>query len=238
MTRPLSAAPALLVALILLLLESTAARAIMPPDNNWQLAKNGDGIQVFTRDTPGSDFKSFKATARLDAPLASVIAVMNTPASCMQWVHGCEQAYNLKILSFNDRFAYSINNLPWPVEDRDYVLEIKTQSDPKTGDVIIRMHTVNDMKPVSPDFVRVTNADTFYRFHAVDANHTDVTWIQHTDPNGALPSWLVNRLLVDIPYESLRKLNKLVSSARYQGYQLDYDSQGRLTGVSKAKTKP
>lgn len=217
-----------------LLFATTAAWAGLPPDTGWQLTQDKDGIQIFTRDTPGSDFESFKATARLDAPLASVIAVMNTPSSCMDWVHGCEQAYNLKIKNFNDRIAYSINNLPWPVEDRDYVLEITTHAEPKTGDIIIRMHTRNDIKPVSPDFVRVTDSDTFYRFHAVDATHTDVTWIQHTDPNGSLPSWLVNRLLVDIPYESLRNLNKLVASKPYQGYRLEYDGQGRLTGVAKA----
>lgn len=234
MTRLLSVAPSLLTALVLFFVTSTAARAALPPDSGWQLVQDKGGIKIFTRDTPGSDFQAFKATTRLDAPLASVIAVMNTPSSCMEWVHGCEQAYNLQVHSFNDRIAYSINNLPWPVEDRDYVLEITTQAEPKTGDIIIRMHTKNDVKPISPDFVRVTDSDTFYRFHAADATHTDVTWIQHTDPNGSLPSWLVNRLLVDIPYESLRNLNKLVGSAAYQGYRLDYNGQGQVTGVSKA----
>lgn len=61
-----------------------------------------------------------------------------------------------------------------------------------------------------------------------------MVWVQHTDPNGALPGWLVNSLLVDIPVQSMEELERVANSERYQGYRLIYDEQGQLTGVSRS----
>jgi len=223
----------------LLLATGWPAHAGLPPDNDWHLAKDQDHIKIYTRDMPGSDFEAFKAVAVLDAPLANVMAVMVTPSSCMQWVHGCIAAENIKVDSFNQRYAYSVNDLPWPVSNRDYVLRINTGANPDTGEITMRFHAVSGMKPATPDNVRVTDSDTLYRFDAVDATHTRMIWIQHTDPNGILPSWLVNTLAVDIPFESLRKLEKVANLPQYQGYSIHYDQDGQITGVDRlAKAGP
>lgn len=219
--------------LALLLALSVPVHASLPSDSGWKLVKDEDNIKIYTRDMPDSSFEAFKAVTTLDAPLANVMAVMSNAASCMQWVHGCVEAENIKVDSYNHRFAYSVNNLPWPVSDRDYVVQIDTDAHPKTGAITMRFHTVKGMKPKVPGDVRVTDSDILYRFTPVDANHTKMVWIQHTDPNGLLPSWLVNSLTVDIPFKSLKKLNKVVNLPQYQGYRIDYDQNGQITGVKK-----
>lgn len=230
----------ILPALVTLLLLAPGRQALagLPPDNGWHLAKDQDHIKIYTRDMPGSDFEAFKAVAVLNAPLANVMAVMVTPSSCMQWVHGCIAAENIKVESFNQRYAYSVNDLPWPVSNRDYVLRINTGANPDTGEIIMRFHAVSGMKPPTPDNVRVTDSDTLYRFKAVDATHTRMTWIQHTDPNGMLPGWLVNTLAVDIPFDSLKKLGKVANLPQYQGYHIHYDKDGQITGVDKLAKDP
>jgi hypothetical protein len=82
---------------------------------------------VYTIDQPDSSFKAFKAVAVLDAPIENLMAVMANPGSCVEWVHNCTESYAFGDGEFQDRFAYSVNDMPWPVTDRDYVLRIRTR---------------------------------------------------------------------------------------------------------------
>lgn len=213
---------------------SVIARAELPPeDADWTLKTEEHGIRIYTIEQPDSNFEAFKADALLDAPLANIMAVMINPKSCMEWVHGCVRADQFAGGHFEDRYAYSVNNMPWPVTDRDYVLHIRTHGSRREGDVIMDLTAVPDMRPENPDYVRVDRSDTLY--HLIpDGDKTRMIWLQHTDPNGALPSWLVNTLLVDIPLKSLQKLEQVARRPRYQNHVLVYDEAGRLRGVVPA----
>lgn len=221
-------------ALVVVALTTSAASHADMPEGNWTLVKDEYGIQVFASPMANSDFQGIKATGVLNAPLSSLMAVMNTPDSCMEWVHNCMAASNLEVKSFNERIAYSINDLPWPFTDRDYILTIKTWHDLDSDEIVMSLNATDGVKPAYDNYVRVRHTDTLYRFKAIDATHTRITWIQHTEPNGALPSWLVNTLVIDIPYISMRKLAITALKPRYQGFEIQYDAQGEIIGVTKA----
>lgn len=203
------------------------------PDENaadWSLSKSIDNIRIYTIEQPGSSFKAFKAVAMMDVPIENLMAVMIDPTSCMAWVHGCTEAYAIGEGSFEDRYAYSINDMPWPVTDRDYVLHIVTEGNSDNGEVVMHLNAVPDQREEFDDFVRVDSSDTLYRF-IPEGEQTQMIWVQHTDPNGALPGWLVNSLLVDIPVKSLESLEQVAHESKYQDHVLEYNEQGQLTGV-------
>lgn len=222
-----------------LLLCAAGIRAQLPGENaDWSLKKETGSIRVYTVDHPDSHFRAFKAEALLDAPLNNLMAVMINPESCVEWVHGCTTSFGFGDGDFQERYAYSVNNMPWPVTDRDYVLHIRTEGDQASGEVIMNLNAVPNRREEKDDYVRVDRSDTFYRF-IPQGDKTRMIWIQHTDPNGALPSWLVNSLLVDIPIESMRQLEQVARKPRYRGYKLVYNQAGALTGVvSSANTAP
>ena len=60
-----------------------------------------------------------------------------------------------------------------------------------------------------------------------------MVWLQHTDPAGALPSWLVNALIVDIPFNSMKALERIAKEPKYANGQILYDAQGQITGVKR-----
>lgn len=211
--------------------------ADLPPDNaEWRLARDDKGIRIFSRKIAGSDFEAFKAITVLDAPLSNVMAVMADPKSCVEWVHGCVHSEGLDRQSFNNRSAYSVNDLPWPAQDRDYVLHIRThtetgasESEPPT--VVMALSAVPGQRRESSGKVRVEHSDTLYRFYDNGDGRTHMTWIQHTEPNGALPSWLVNSLAIDIPFNSMRSLETLANEPRYRHHELVYNDNGELVDV-------
>lgn len=202
-------------------------------DANWELRADKGNIQVYTRDYEGSNFEAFKAVATLNAPINNIMSVMVTPESCLEWVHGCSVSYGLENLNFYKRYAYSVNDLPWPFKDRDYVLEINTSNDQKAGTITMEMHAAQDKKPESDDYVRVNIAQTIYVLTPTADNKTQMVWLQHTDPAGVLPGWLVNQLIIDIPVESLRQLEKVAQKEKYQGARIVYDDHGQMIDIVK-----
>ncbi|WP_286222017.1 START domain-containing protein [Marinobacter apostichopi] len=199
-------------------------------DDGWSLRKEADNIRVYTIDHHDSSFKAFKAVATLDAPIETVMAVMMNPKSCVEWVHNCTESYAFGTGSFHDRYAYSVNDMPWPVTDRDYVLHIRTRGNRNTGEIVMNLNATPNQRAEFDNRVRVDRSDTLYRF-IPEGGKTRMTWLQHTDPNGALPGWLVNSLLVDIPVRSLKALEQVAGKDRYQDFELVYDDQDRLVDV-------
>ena len=183
-------------------------------------------------DQNDSSFQVFKAEALLDAPIEAVMAVMVNPTSCMEWVLNCSESYGVGKGNFNDRHAYSVNDMPWPVTDRDYVLHIRTQGDEASEQITMKMSAISGKRAENSNRVRVDRSDTLYRFIPED-NKTRMIWLQHTDPNGSLPGWLVNTLLVDIPMSSIEELERVSGMERYQGFRLLYNQDGQLIDVIK-----
>ncbi|MGM0449677.1 MAG: START domain-containing protein [Pseudomonadota bacterium] len=222
--------------ILLLSLAATSLHAEVPTnDENWEKAVEDNGIEIRTRNLENSRIDAFRAETVLDAPLEAVMAVMANPESCMEWVHQCSHAENLEDGSFRDRYAYSINDMPWPVTDRDYVLHIETRTGDSRDHIIIEMESVEGKVEKNDDYVRMPESSTVYEFFREDDDRTRIVWYQHAAPGGSLPNWLVNRLATDIPYKSLRTLNEVVQKERYQGYDLAFDDEDQLVDVLPAE---
>ncbi|GAA0849139.1 START domain-containing protein [Marinobacter szutsaonensis] len=217
---------------MLVALSGTAMTAELPDEQtaDWELRTETDNIRIYTAGQPGSKFKAFKAVATIDVPIENLMAVMINPASCTEWVHNCSESYAFGEGDFHDRYAYSVNDMPWPVADRDYVLRIRTRGDRASGEVIMDLNATPDLRAESSNRIRVDRSDTLYRF-IPEGDSTRMIWVQHTDPNGALPGWLVNSLLVDIPMRSMQALEDVARAPRYQGFELVWDEQGKLMDV-------
>ena len=142
------------------------AQAELPSetDEAWTLRKKANDIRVYTIDQPDSSFKAFKAVAVLDAPIENLMAVMANPGSCVEWVYNCTESYAFGDGEFRDRFAYSVNDMPWPVTDRDYVLRIRTRGDETSGEIVMDLNATPNQRTQSSSRIRVDRSDTLYRF--------------------------------------------------------------------------
>jgi len=226
----------LLITSTLLLSTITQAEEIPLDADNWEEQKKEGNITIYTRPHPNSSFEAFKAVAILDAPLDNVMAVMANPLSCVEWVHGCTESYGFDVKNFNDRYAYSVNDMPWPFKDRDYVIHIETTSKPETNKILMHMNATADKKEVSDDYLRVSVAQTIYILEALDDNKTKMVWLQHTEPGGVLPGWLVNSLIIDIPIKSLQALEQVAQEEKYQNTHILFDQNGIIKGVDSKLT--
>jgi hypothetical protein len=80
--------------------------------------------------------------------------------------------------------------------------------------------------------VRIREAFGTYILEPTRENKLRVTWQQYADPGGALPAWLVNSMLTDLPFKSLRAFRELVQQSPYREARLVYGPDGTPTGIN------
>ncbi|WP_249672454.1 START domain-containing protein [Pseudomonas abieticivorans] len=182
-------------------LVATAAHA-----ENWQTAKDEDGIKVSLSEVAGSDYKAYRGETVIKAPVAKLRALQEDVAGACAWIHECKSQKLLKTEG-DHSWTYTQFNTPFPVTARDSVLEITTVQG-ADGSLTRNLKGVPTYIPEEKGFVRVAQVQGFWKFVPKDANTTEVTYQVHTEPGGSVPSWLANKFVVEAPFNTLKALKE------------------------------
>lgn len=171
---------------------------------DWQVARDKEGIQVSLTDVAGSKYKAYRGVTLIKAPVARIRALQEDVAGACTWVHECKLQKLLKHEG-DDAWTYTQFNTPIMVTPRDSVLHITT-SVSGDGSVLRKLEGVPTYIPEEPGFVRVTQVQGFWKLTPKGADSTEVTYQVHTEPGGSVPSWVANKFVVDAPFETLKAL--------------------------------
>ena len=197
-------------------------------ENTWQLTKQKDGIQVYVRDNPNSPLKVFRGIVTLsDTKLNPLVAVLEDIKAMPKLLHNCQSASTIKKDGKLSSTIHIVNNMPWPVKDRDSIVHSVTTQDKKTKKVLIKLQSKPKAIPVNKGMVRVQTMSGYWEFMPVviagkDSGKVKVTYELSLDPGGNLPKWLVNRLAVDFPFNTLKNLRQLVKKPAYRDAKLSH----------------
>lgn len=212
--------PRCLVLFIGLLIAAPGANAA--DGSPWTLIRKRNGIEVFTRHIEGSKYKAVKATMTLHTSLSAVSALVRDKRECPRWQSLCKSAEALKVISPQDLYVYQINDLPWPVSDRDVVAHVIWRQNKKTLAVTMTASAVRGMMPRRKGLVRVTHAETRWTFTPVGRGMVRITTEAHIEPGGPIPAWVVNMLLVKSPFKTLSNMRNILASGRYDNARLNF----------------
>ncbi|HEX7804097.1 MAG TPA: START domain-containing protein [Pseudoxanthomonas sp.] len=171
----------------------------------WSLAKNVDGIKVYTRNVPGSPLREFRGEVQLKATPDSVVRVLRDANAFRTWMPDVAVSELLKATD-TEQFHYLDNKAPWPVSNRDGVYHF-TYSRAGDDTVTIRVEAVPDYLPVREGKVRIPQANGQWRL-VPNAAGVNVTYQMHAAPGGSIPTWLANQTVVDTPYGTLKALRR------------------------------
>jgi len=188
----------------------------------WQLAKEGKGITVHTREVKGSGFKEYRAVMNIKTTLSCLVALVSDILAYPSWIHTCQEGKLLKRISPKEIYAYTINNAPWPVSDRDAIVHNTITHDNEDRSVIIKIIGVPDYIPPKKGLVRVKMIDGYWRFTPVENSMVQVVYQVHNDPAGDLPPWLVNSMAVSQPYNTLANMQKMVLLPEYRDAEYEF----------------
>lgn len=184
--------------------------------SDWQLKKFENGITIYTRATETSKYKELKAIFQIKSSLSSIIALLNDVETYPQWVYRCETSKVLKKKSEQNLIRYQTIVAPWPVDNRDVVVEVHTYQDPKTKIVYQKVTPLPDYSPQLKGHVRIREFRATWTLKPLKNGIVEVEYELLVNPAGAIPAWIVNMALVDGPYETSMRMKERILYEKYQ----------------------
>ncbi len=176
---------------------------------HWQPREPKDGIELFSREVPGSDIIALKGTGTIDAPLWKVAAILLDTERAPEWVDSLEKSSVVKRLNLNTYIEYNHIGTPFFMQDRDFVSRVEIQVNPR--DKTFALHyEPSDVTVPTRNHTRGVIQPGLFHLRALDAEHTLLTGEVHCDPRGSLPKWLVNFFQSDWAYETIEALRRQV----------------------------
>jgi len=208
--------------LLCLILLGGSAMA-MADSSKWVLVTDRDDIQVYRQDDDSSRLKTFRGVGVVSvADFNAIGALMDDYEAVASFMHMVSEIRDLHRASPYLRDVYVTTRLPWPVKDRDAPLRVTFYQEPDSYDLVMPFSLNPPVFPEQPDYVRMPQMEGYYRFEPLAPGEVKVTIEVILDPGGAVPAWLANIILRDIPYFSLRRLRRVVNQPRFQGISHGY----------------
>ena len=187
----------------ILFVASTAQAA----DAQWETISVEDGFTTQRKEVPGSDMFAFRGEMEADVSIAELMTVFLDTDRRKDWVDRFERTSDLSIDGTFAKTYYIRFDLPYPISDRDYVLNAVGKIDDANRVVTTLIKSVDhDKAPEGDCCVRANALGTFYRFSQLPSGKTKLEVEVHTDPKGSLPSWLVNIIQKSWPRKTLQAL--------------------------------
>ncbi|HRP68921.1 MAG TPA: START domain-containing protein [Turneriella sp.] len=189
---------------------------------NWETINNEDGIIVFRKSQPNSNFFIFKGEGNIDAPLSRILSIVQDTRLMPRWVSSCVEArlieknYDYATLKTNINDYYQIiygrAAVPWPFRDRDYVLKGKIAYEPK--DRSISIHLVNiehNKQPRRANIERMRVLRIEFILIPMSTTRTKIIFTVALDPGGNIPAWAVNYMSKNEPLKTIKFLRLIAA---------------------------
>lgn len=210
------------ITVILLLFTMTIAAGYSQSGKPWKFMREEDGIRVYTRNRDDMPLKSVKVVTEVQARLSSLVALMKDSENHCNWVFANKEARVIKEYSHFHWMFYGISAAPWPVLDRDMVVEVQLSQDEKTKVVRDESECRPDFIPTNDGVVRIQNCHSLWLLEPLDDGRVRITFEISVDLAGAIPAWLMNLVIAKGPYRTVRNMTQEVQKQKYREAVIDF----------------
>jgi ribosome-associated toxin RatA of RatAB toxin-antitoxin module len=210
------------ITIILMALGCSGSFASDKTESKWELAKDKQGVKVYTRKVKGIDLKEFRGVMTIKTSLTSLVALVSDAEAAPDWLANCSKSKVLKRINPSETYVYSLSKAPWPVMDRDSIIHSLISQDPTTLVVTIKQTGKPDYIKAKNKIARVKRIQGFWQLTPQKNGKVEVVYQALSDPGGAIPAWLINASLVSQPYETLLKIPSVIKKAKYRKAKLEF----------------
>ena len=185
-------------------------------ESPWYLEREEDNIDVYLAKVKGSTVKTFRGVVTVDSSLNSVLSLITDASSYPRWLYKCKSAKMIKFVSYNEVFSHVVTDMPWPLIDRDSIIHSTKTQNVSTKKVTIRISEQPEMIEKISNRIRITNIKGLWELTPLQNGRLKILFQMSVDPGGGIPKWLVNSMLIDIPFYTLQNLRRIAKEPQYQ----------------------
>src|SRR6185312_17431798 len=189
---------------------------------DWELKKDQDGIKVFSASVPNSNIKAVKVECMLTASPSQLVALLLDTKAHEQWVYSTKISYLVKKVSDLEQIYYSEIKMPWPITNRDVLVDFKITQDTMSRVISVNATAVSGYIPVKDGIIRVLLSKVNWSVTPVGNNQLKIEYTAQADPGGSVPAWVVNMFCDKGPFETFKKLRTMLASGDYKNVHLKF----------------
>jgi hypothetical protein len=180
-------------------------------EDDWKLIKNDDGIEVYTRPRKNSNINECKGIVTIPASMNIVCRILANIPLHKKYIHQGYDSFFIKQWEKGHCVHYLAFKTPWPCWNRDLVYDTQAEVNPEQERSVVYSRAVKELLvPYRKNHVRVTNSEHIWILEKISLDKTRVTYKNFSDPGGSVPQFLINIMIVDEPYYSLKNLRDFV----------------------------
>lgn len=181
-------------------------------DDDWVLTsgKNKE-LLVYTKVVEGQPIKAVKAVKILDAPMTTLLTVLSDAELVPDWIPVIRRAVLLRDTDPDGvSIMYMLTKFPWPIRNRDAVVETVTWYERSSETVYMESTGVDGYVEENKGVIRTPTTYTRWKIHPLDDGRLHVEIITHSDPRGRFPKWLANLIVTRTPGTMFSRLEKTI----------------------------
>lgn len=190
--------------------------------NQWQLAREQDGIKLWTLKSPGSGLVRVKGEVRIKSSVSGMVKLLEEFDNSIEGFDMDVQLIREIASTPGNRAIYSRFKFEVPIPGvmtRDYVLFSERFQDPETKKVEINLMAAPDIVPRDPCCVRVTHLHNNWKLTPLRNGELDVEFTQDTD-DGGFPYPVQNVFLTEGTHMILEQMRGLMKQEKFQNAQV------------------
>jgi hypothetical protein len=188
----------------------SALSALLPAgafaDADWKLAKETEGIRIYTRAVPGAEIRQLRAEARIRSTVERLLRTYLDVERHTAWYPGCIAARLVRRDSGGRLIFYHRIDNPWPVQDRDYAFAVDTAGTDEQGGMVARYQDVAGQIPETEGCVRMRKLAGYWKFVPESDGFVAVTYVFDFDPGVGAPAAFINMSLPKIGHDMIKGL--------------------------------
>eukprot|EP00743_Colponemidia_sp_Colp-15_P015532 GILK01018703.1.p1 GENE.GILK01018703.1~~GILK01018703.1.p1 ORF type:complete len:238 (+),score=17.29 GILK01018703.1:53-715(+) len=161
--------------------------------NGWKFVKQTDGVNVYTKEATNSPFLIIRGETTVTASVEDILNFLNDRNNLRACDPMMMELKEIEAVGDGHHIVYSQIKTPWPVANRDFVMESCSRIVDGVG-FSVGFSVDHKSAPQLKGFVRGHIHASGYMCRPNNENKdlTDLVFIAQVDPKGMLPAWFVN----------------------------------------------
>lgn len=182
-----------------LALDPCGGRFVVPPDvllleAGWQCAHQAEEIRVYERKIPDSKIHEVAAISIIHAPMPTIARLISDYAGYPQFMPYVTRS-DIESEANGQTWVFQQLAFPFPISNRFYTIRLGADASRSKEGIFRLSWQLADpnhaARKGTGEPVLINHG--FWKLEAIgEGRDTHVTYFVHTDPGGALPSWVVN----------------------------------------------
>jgi hypothetical protein len=178
----------------------------------WTFIKEKEGVYLYTHKEAGENLKSFKGVMEVRSTMSAVTNLISNPNNHDWWDENLTEIKVLQIENPKHFQYYLVYDVPWPLSDRDLVVDARVTVDPGSGKYVIFSTPLEGVVPEKPGMVRIKKYWQRWTVQPLGNGIIRITLEGFVDPAGNIPSWLYNMIITESPLKVMREVRKRVEA--------------------------